>query len=189
VSKPFDPNFYIVCATVIPVLFLAAAVQGSSYRTILDTALKVRVTQAGDGWRRKLVARTRARILIFIAYLTWVAGALGEIFALLALYRGHEQTDDRKTVLLCTVWLVLIASAGPLNAFGQVRSKLDKWQDPRPEIVRSDDSPRDSPAITNDAGEDESTSDGLGWPDKLFRDHCSKSLRQGDMVGRARTRT
>jgi hypothetical protein len=179
VAKTFDPNFYIVCATVIPVLFLAAAVQGSSYKTILDTALKVRVTHAGDGWARKFVARSRARVLVYIAYFIWAAGACGEIVALLVLYWGQEQPYDRQIVLLCTIFLVFAASAGPLDAFVRVRAKLDKWQDPRPEIERSVSSASDSPAITDDGGDDEFTSDGLGWPDKkLFRDHCSKGLRQ-----------
>lgn len=173
--KTFDPNFYIVCATVIPVLFLAAAVQGSSYKTILDTALKVRVTQAGDGWARKLVARSRARVLVYIAYFIWAAGACGEILALLVLYWGKEQPYDRRIVLLCTIFLVFAATDAPLSAFVQARNKLDKWQDPRPEIEPSDNFVRDSPAA-DDGGDDELTSDGLGWPDKeLFRDHCSKS--------------
>ena len=40
VSNTLDPDFYVTCATVIPVLFLAAAVQTGSDETIYDSIVK-----------------------------------------------------------------------------------------------------------------------------------------------------
>jgi hypothetical protein len=164
VPKTFDSDFYVVCATVIPVLFIVAAVQGNSYKTLLDSALRVRVTQVGDGWARKFIARIRARTLVYIAYLIWGAGACGEILALLVLYRGQEQPYDRKIVLLCTIFLVFVASAGPLNAFVQVRDKLDKWRDSQPEIEQSDG------LFGDEIDHAPSKISGLGWPEELWFD-------------------
>jgi hypothetical protein len=39
VTKHFNADFYITCATVIPVLYLALAVQGGTYEAMLKAAL------------------------------------------------------------------------------------------------------------------------------------------------------
>lgn len=162
VPKTFDSDFYVVCATVIPVLFLAVAVQGSAYRAVLDAALKVRITNAGDGWRRKLIARVRARILQHIGYAIWCAGALGELTALMVLYQGHEQNGTRGVVFLCTALLVFTVAMGPLDSFIETRKKLDKWQDSQPEVQRSDNAATDSIAAVNS---------GVGWPEGEGQSH------------------
>jgi hypothetical protein len=38
-APPFNANFYIVAATVIPVLFIAIIVQGGGYQEMLRTSL------------------------------------------------------------------------------------------------------------------------------------------------------
>jgi hypothetical protein len=182
--KTFDSDFYVVCATVIPVLFLAVAVQGGSYKALLDVTLKVRITNADDSWRRKLGARIRARILQQISYFIWCAGALGEVLALQILYLGHEQSGSRIAVFVCTVLLVLAVAMSPLNSYLDVRKKLDKWQDSPTGPEQSGNASQD--AVVNDGTRGESITDGppadeeshpalkvsgLGWPDKESRPH------------------
>ena len=123
-AKSFDPNFYIVCATVIPVLFLVVAVQGSAYQAVLEAAMTAARTKASDGWTRQLRALALSRTLQLIGYATWCAGALGELLALMVLYQGHEESGTRIIVFLATVFLVFVASAGPLSAYTQVRSAI-----------------------------------------------------------------
>ena len=47
-AKGYDSDFYVVCATVIPVLFLAAAVQGNAYKNVLGAATRAAVTKPDD---------------------------------------------------------------------------------------------------------------------------------------------
>jgi hypothetical protein len=74
VYKSFNSDFYVVCATVIPVLFLALAVQGDSYQALLDASLKAAITKAkakakaGDGWRGHLRTRVWSRFLQVTSY-------------------------------------------------------------------------------------------------------------------------
>jgi hypothetical protein len=160
--KTFDSDFYVVCATVIPVLFLAVAVQGNAYKTLLDTALKVRATNADDSWRRKWTAIIRARTLQRIGYAIWCAGALGEFLALLVLYQGHEQPETRITVFFCTVLLVFAAAMGPLNAYNEIRKQLNSWQESEFELQQSNNVTQDTPAAINS---------GLGWPEGNGQPH------------------
>jgi integrase len=63
---PFQPDFYVTCATVIPVLFLAVAVQDTTYQKLDDLVFTTpggRVLRLPN-WRREvfLPARTQAGI-------------------------------------------------------------------------------------------------------------------------------
>lgn len=165
----------------IPVLFLAVAVQGNSYKTLLDTALKVRATNGSDGWRRKWTARIRARALQRIGYAIWCAGALGEFMALMVLYQEHEQSGTRITVLLCTVLLVFAVAMGPLNAYNETRKKLDDWQDSEPLIRQSDKVPPYNLTAINS---------GLGWPEentKPYGDRQGRPAAEKVVSGRGST--
>jgi hypothetical protein len=124
VSKTFNSDFYVVCATIIPVLFLAVAVQGNAYKSVLDTAMKAAQTKADDGWKRQLWALALSRTLQLIGYYIWCAGALGELLALMALYQGHEEPGMRITVLLLTLLLVFAVAAAPLSVYTNVRKNI-----------------------------------------------------------------
>jgi hypothetical protein len=126
VAKQFDPTFYVTCATVIPVLFLAVAVS-SSYKTVLSNASAA--ARAGRGeqrWARRIWPYLLSRILKFTGYGVWLSGALGELLALLVLYRGHEGTRDRPAVLALTLFLVFFAGSPALGAYIALRRELDE---------------------------------------------------------------
>lgn len=126
VAKPFDADFYIVCATIIPVLFLAVAVQGRAYESVLRAALAMAEASRGECWKRQLWPIVLSRFLKFAAYAIWVAGGLGELLALLVLYQGHEQGGDRAAVFALTAVLVVATVIGPLNAYMNTRQQLDE---------------------------------------------------------------
>jgi hypothetical protein len=121
VDQHFDADFYVTCATVIPVLFLALAVQGGTYEDMLRTAVDAAHRQPGRG--RDGAA---AALLPAIAYLTLVAGALGEAFALWALFSGEDTTAGRATVMVMTLFLLVVIAAGPAWRFFRVQRSVEQ---------------------------------------------------------------
>jgi hypothetical protein len=126
VAKSFDSDFYVTCATIIPVLFLAVAVQGRSYGSLLERSLAVAQDVRGDGWRQKLWPYIASRLLKFLAYTIWIAGGLGEGLALTVLYRSSATPDDRMMVYLATLVLVAAVATGPLSSYVDLRRSLDR---------------------------------------------------------------
>jgi hypothetical protein len=133
-SKNFPVDFYVTCATVIPVLFLAAAIQGNAYTNVLGAAMKAAETEPGATRGTKAYAFARSRLLRLIGYWIWCAGAIGEFLALLALYQGHEDSGSRLMVFLSTILLVVAVAAGPLDSYLKLRASM---RDGRPSSVTS----------------------------------------------------
>jgi hypothetical protein len=134
-------DFYVTCATVIPVLFLAVAVQGRTFESILRAYRTADQASAEDIARRlrdahsrreraKQVrqhrwssARMKSSLSILTAFFIVGAGTVGEFIALLTLYRGSEVTTNqylvasgRFIVLVATLILVAAVAAGPIWA-------------------------------------------------------------------------
>jgi hypothetical protein len=123
VPRTFDADFYVTCATVIPVLFIALTIERGTFYALLRLAEQA----VGDPrWKRWLPRWLVSRGLSLLAYGCWVAGILGECFALFALAGQSELGDGRALVLGCTLYLALLAGASPLNAYLDTRRKLDK---------------------------------------------------------------
>jgi len=136
-------DFYVTCATVIPVLFLAVAVQGRAYERVLRTAnsasayfvrsmislvwpLFARVLGVSrpperhrSPWHgpRMILAGITFTLLQGAAMIILLAGGIGEGTAIYVLYRGSERMGDRYLVLLATLALAAAVFAGPLLAF------------------------------------------------------------------------
>src|SRR5690348_5357412 len=90
-TKHFPSDFYVTCAAVIPVLFLAAAVQGGPFKLLLRASMAATRANAAvskASRRRALPAFARSSLIRITAYTIVVAGAFGEVNALTALYRG-----------------------------------------------------------------------------------------------------
>lgn len=135
-ADKFQPDFYVACATVIPVLFLAVAVEGRVYRWALSTSERAqrysnttvrtapsleRPAQWAMGWRwaGQQLADLTATALLFIAMLIVIAGGLGEGLALFVLCQKSETTSERGAVLIATLVLVAAVIAGPVVALGR----------------------------------------------------------------------
>lgn len=99
VAKNFSPDFYVTCATVIPVFFLAVAVQGRAYESVLRAI-----------WRRS--PWVTGLYLQWIALPIFFAGGSGEYYALLALYKGSDQ--HRAWVFQATLILLAAVLVAPL---------------------------------------------------------------------------
>jgi hypothetical protein len=108
VAKSFPSDFYVTCATVIPVLFVALIVQGGAYEAMLRTALDA--AQTLPRRNRDIFA---AHALPVAAYLTFVAGLIGEALALFFLYRGADTHAMRIIVLIMTLILLVVVTAVP----------------------------------------------------------------------------
>jgi hypothetical protein len=108
VSKVFPTDFYVTCATVIPVFYLALVVQGGTYGSMLKAA-----RQAAKTLPQRSRDYAAAEILPVAAWFTLAAAALGEGASLFALYAGSEQPETRPIVLICTLILLFAVTALP----------------------------------------------------------------------------
>jgi hypothetical protein len=133
VADKFPSDFYVTCATVIPVLFLAIAVQGRTWESILHnyrTADQVASEDFARKWRDARSTWERAKVVfvrrgsanfkssnltLAIVYII-AAGTFGEFMALLTLYRGSEVRSGRFIVFVATLILVAAVAAGPIRA-------------------------------------------------------------------------
>jgi len=135
VADKFPSDFYVTCATVIPVLFLAVAVQGRAYEWVLRTSeradrfsnktlrivlgLEPAAPKRPLQGTRELLADIASSALGIIALLIVIAGGAGEGLALYVLYRRSEPADARRWVFVATLVLVVAVIAGPLLALSR----------------------------------------------------------------------
>lgn len=99
-EESFNANFYITVAAVIPVLYIAIVLQGSTYNNLIQRAIKA--------WHGNLAIYWAARITAYLILTAWVAG---EMTAIYALYAQSDTPSIRRLVLASTFLLVLVASA------------------------------------------------------------------------------
>jgi hypothetical protein len=104
-SHNYPSDFYVTTATVIPVLYLAIAVQGPAYQNMLKAAHRTNL---------------RSMLLIDAALLILAAAVFGEVIALVTLYSGSDILGLRIYVLVSTLLLLLAAAAGPTTTFAHV---------------------------------------------------------------------
>ena len=136
-TEKFNADFYVTCATVIPVLFLAAAVQGQAFVFLLH--------RAGRGTARQRQWITRRFFRFRVAAIV-IAGIVGEPIALWALYRESERPWQGPTVLVATLILLLAVAAAPIGAYAdQIAQLLDQALEGPPELAApgEDEAPGD----------------------------------------------
>jgi hypothetical protein len=137
-ADKFPSDFYVTCATVIPVLFLALAVQGQTYnwlmgrywergRAFIRKIIRMGSVQesASDGQHAPGIISSTLAFVFFgsIATAIIVCGGGGETAALVALYRGAEFHDVRPVVLGSTLFHVAVVVGGPFIASLQPPSR------------------------------------------------------------------
>jgi hypothetical protein len=114
--------FYATVATVIPVLFIALAVQGTAYQSVLKSvdAADRRQTEIG---LRSGPARAAAFTYLFVFIIAvlflfiLVVVAYAEVQAIYALYQGHASGSTALSVLNGVILLIIITAAPPVIAF------------------------------------------------------------------------
>lgn len=119
-TPAFNGLFYATAATIIPVMFLALAVQGSLYNDLLKASAKAlgRFSARGSGpsSRRRALRAWTASILASCAAITiLIFGVTGEIEALVSLSLQHVEGDPDGP-LIAAVMLTLASAAGPALA-------------------------------------------------------------------------
>jgi hypothetical protein len=121
----FPSDFYVVGATVIPVLFLAVAVQGGAYETMIRAGVRYSLSFFRKTGFRSYATGAGGGILMAAA----VAGIIfyavaGEIVALNALKSESDTPLDRRHVMVSTTSLLIAAIIPPvltwIRAFAEI---------------------------------------------------------------------
>ena len=124
-APAFNTAFYATAATIIPVLFLAIAVQGSLYGDLLKASTKTldrfRERSAGCSPPQRALRAWIASLLVsLLASITAITilifGVTGEIQALASL-SSQQVKGDPHGPLIAAVMLTLASAAGPALAF------------------------------------------------------------------------
>jgi hypothetical protein len=117
-APPFNGLFYATCATVIPVLFLAIAVQGRIYSDLAATTGRFLVRDQDRAWKR-----IRSGLVTFLALLAavWVlvVGVIDEGDAIYALENQTARQGLSAEVAHGTVVLVVVVAVGPALTLGR----------------------------------------------------------------------
>jgi hypothetical protein len=144
----FNGSFYSTVATIIPVLFLAIAVQGTAYGTLVKTvaygirlyrrampvtSTVIRMSPLTGAWVLTVAvvgAWLALGLLMLASALTLISGLAGEIIAVTALYRQRAVAGSGAFVLGATIFLAVMTAAGPTWALGRslvqaLRGQLD----------------------------------------------------------------
>jgi hypothetical protein len=142
-APAFNRDFYTTAATVIPVLYIALAVQGHAGASLNNAAARF--------WDRKpakltglttLIKVTGTAALAFTAAAILVGGAVAEMLAIVNLYFGSQTTASGPFVLWLTILLVAAAAAGPVldfsNAPDAEASAAEEQSAPDPEPGKTD---------------------------------------------------
>jgi hypothetical protein len=152
VTPAFNSGFYSTIATIIPVLFLAIAVQGTAYGTlvkvvaygirlyrrvmpVMSAVLKMSPLMGAGGSAVMILGAWLAlALLVLVSVLTLVSGLAGEIIAVIALYRQRAVAGSGAFVLGATIFLAVMTAAGPGWALGRslVQAVRDQLDDARP---------------------------------------------------------
>jgi len=169
----FNADFYTVAATVIPVLFLAVAVQGSMYEELLKAIAIATLRAAGAAFRASQannLRRAAAAILVqaVAAYIPLllvagivVTGIAGEIQALIGL-AWQRNAGQPFSVLFAAVFLTITAGAGPIWRLGRLVDWMLNLVPEAQPTVRPDSRPsreRDEGAPRAEARKPDSTAD------------------------------
>jgi hypothetical protein len=124
-APAFNRDFYVTAATVIPVLFLAIAVQGRGYQTLLDVIITLGqwVRRGPGALHERLSVLAVAIMLIAIAAAILLFGAGGEISAVYALYQQQAKGSTGAAVLVSMIVMIILTAVAPFLA-GVVRTYI-----------------------------------------------------------------
>ncbi len=118
-TKNFPSDFYVTCATIIPVLYLALVIQGGTYEILMKKA-------ENSASAKKLRHRDAAlgQAILGIIWVILVASFFGEVAALVDLKNGSANPDDGTFVLGVTIALLAMLFLLPVVRYFQVDSKV-----------------------------------------------------------------
>ena len=115
----FNSNFYVIAATVIPVLYLALIVQANAIRQLLgrlDRAMQTKTRRESHNAIIPvliILGLIAASAIWLVSTAILILGIGGEIAAILVLYHQSDSENVRDFVLVSTILLLVITTAGP----------------------------------------------------------------------------
>jgi len=142
-APAFNTAFYATVATVIPVLFLAVAIQGSTYQALLgayaararEYRTEMRAAEASGRLtiRKALAGAPHVQLPGFLAAGILAAGLFGETGALIALYLRQALPGLGPYDLIGTLLLGTAAAAGPMGQYTLMvrQDRADRQQEAR----------------------------------------------------------
>jgi hypothetical protein len=113
-NPPFDATYYATIATIIPVLFLAIAVQGRLYPHLLKTLTSGDLAKT---LRPGLPVAIATWFFWIAAWLVPVAGFAGEAGSVIPLYLQYADGFTRLIDMLATLFLLLSVLAPAMAGF------------------------------------------------------------------------
>lgn len=120
-APPFNANFFIVAATVIPVLFLALAVQGRTYESLVKAFSDAHQRWITPGPRiRVLAAGAISVIAVLAAWVILLYSAVAEVIAIYVLYKQQARSTTAHTAFAAVTFMVIMTAAGPALALIRV---------------------------------------------------------------------
>ena len=130
----FNADFYVVAATIIPVLYLALTLQGQTFEQILSLYQAAWKSNPPRGWRRWQTASLVA-VLPLGGMAILATGVVGELQAIGALYQRQADSDTEGFVLITLFVLLTSVLIAPGARFYQVirRVRLDIESEESPE--------------------------------------------------------
>jgi hypothetical protein len=119
-KDPFNSDFYVTVATIIPVLYLALTLQGSTLEQLLRHWKKVTRGAVLSKWnlRSELHMDLVALVAIYGCGIMF-AGIVAEIIVLLALYHQSGGSESKYFVMVVMIGLLILVAAGPFLKFAQ----------------------------------------------------------------------
>lgn len=112
--RSFNVNFYVIAATVIPVLYLALTLQGTMFERLMTHWLSTK--DSPERFWPQIQVIVIAFISIFVGAVT-LYGVYAEFLAIRALYQESGNAQNEHTVYQSVVLLLIVAAAGPAARF------------------------------------------------------------------------
>jgi hypothetical protein len=112
-APAFNGLFYATAATIIPVLFVALAVQGRGYENLMKTFDTMDERSDHDISRTQAAAFVATGVLVTIATLILASAVLSEILAVYALYQQQARSTTGWTILISVILLTIATAATP----------------------------------------------------------------------------
>ena len=172
VETSFNSDFYVAASTIIPVLFIALAVQVPlfaqvfvAYQGFAHIRAEERTARMFDrgGLGYRVIFSVSSWLLICGLALILAAGVLGELLAFYALYQQQAQSSTRDIVFWLTIVLIFGVPAGAIATFvgGVYNTRPPKTDDQatdegleKPELASDTESAAASTSNMPDEGSD-----------------------------------
>jgi hypothetical protein len=123
-QQPFNGLYYATCATVIPVLYIALAVQSRAWLGLIRASDAATAGIKGsDPWLRRLRAGAVSNALYITGIVIIISGAYGEESAIGALDSRHAGRVAAYAVSLTTSFLIIAVTMGVLLSWWREEDK------------------------------------------------------------------